>query len=85
MDIFLIKKEAEIDEIIEDYFFTYIENSAFWIKAAYFQKNNMVTRKEVSNYYYDLPFIILKRLLKSIESGTGEYILNSVYIPADFW
>ena len=92
MDIFLIKKDDEnISNLIENYFFEFIEERDYEEKSNYFIKNNLVEFKmdnnnsKYSNFYFNLPFVILNRILKSIEKISGEYILNSMFIPNIIW
>lgn len=92
MDIFLIKKDSDNNSnLIEDYFFEFIEDRDYKEKSNYFIKNNLVEFKidnnnsQYSNFYFNLPFVILNRILKSIEKISGEYILKSMFIPNIIW
>jgi hypothetical protein len=88
MEIFLIKRENKIEQIIDDYFFDYIENSDVGNKISYYLKNHILSDNKIftwNNFYFNLPFLILGKLLKSIDSKGTEYFVGSIHIPHGIW
>ncbi len=96
MDFFLIKTETYISlNIIEKYFFDYLEREKYPKKTEYFQKHKILPQIYIPEYQFSIPFIILNKILKSIEErknkishailGPGEFITNKIFIPSRIW
>lgn len=88
MEIFLIKKENKIEQIIDDYYFEFIHNSDVGNKFSYYLKNNILPENKIfswNNFYFNLPFLILSKLLNSIESKETENFVGSIYLPNEIW
>jgi len=90
MEIFILDKKVDSFSIIEDYFFNFLENSDFENKFEFFIKNELVAKSKknsfsILNLYNTLPFLMLNKILKSMENDEGEYILSNIYIPNEIW
>ena len=96
MDFFLIKIETYISlNIIETYFFDYLERKKYTKKTEYFQKHKFLPQIFIPEYQFTIPFIILNKILKSVENrendashsilSTGEFLTNKIFIPSRIW
>ena len=96
MDYFLIKTETYISlNIIETYFFDYLEREKYPRKTEYFQKHRILPLIYIPEYQFNIPFIILNKILNSVENrensishsilGPGEFIANKIFIPSRIW
>lgn len=86
-DLYIIKKEIENYNIIEEYFFNFINPKYYHEKAIYFKKYNLVDVTYNEDYYFDLPFNILNRLLQSIENkiNTKSILVNNIILSKSIW
>ena len=96
MNIFLIKRETNIPlNIIDAYFFEYLEKDKYPRKTEYFQKHKILPQIFIPDYQFTIPFIILNKILKSIENpetktshtilGPGEFLTNKIFLPSRIW
>lgn len=82
-DIFIIKKENYIYYTIDNYFFEHIEQINSDIKL-FFLENKMIDNKQLSKYFFKLPFQFLFKILSSIDNK-GTYFLQNIMIPESIW
>ncbi len=85
MEIFLIKKEQESFSIIEDYFFKLTSNGDNEKRILYFKKKNLIEEKHYENFDFNLPFSVLSKFLKTMESEPGEFFVHNISISAKIW
>jgi hypothetical protein len=87
MEIFLIKKEADIIKIIPNYFFSHIDENNYLSKNNYFIQNKIIEKKFCANYYFMIPFKILGIIFQSmiIEGDTHTILVDNIYLSKKIW
>ncbi len=87
LDYFIIKTDSVNYNIIDEYFFNNLECP---LPYNYFRGIGLISH---SNYnkksnYFELPYIILTKILNSVESTTtnsNNIFTSSIHIPSNLW
>ncbi len=86
MELVLVKVITKTFTFIDEYYFEYLNNVEFPAKSEYFRQNKIIqTNKNNSNFFFSLPFNILSKIIKSMESDVGELLSSNVYLPKSIW
>jgi len=85
MEIFPIKKEIQNIKIIEEYFFEFIETKEFECKKLYFKQFIDPEDNIILDFKFNISFLILNKLFKSMTSTSGDYLFDNIYLKAEIW
>lgn len=85
MEIFLIKRDNSNFTILEDYFFKHTSNKEIDRNILFFKFKKLIEEKHLDNFFFNLPFSILSKILKTIESPNGDYLVHNLFVSAKLW
>lgn len=84
MEIYLLKHFEKNPRIIQNYFFSVVDQLTYEKYLLYFISNSILTKEYNHNYYFSLPFKILSLLYKTKSSSLIK-LTNRVSIPKEIW